>query len=240
MYLYCYFTKKGRTHASQAKFFLHTSQSQQTFIPLKMIALLCHNNDMIRKKSLNFKSFQSNTSPESIFSDFMASFIPEKETCPYCSSRGNCIRHAWYERNLVWFDGHSQICFRIRILRVKCETCGHTHAILPDIIVPYASYGVQFILTVLSDFFERAEPVSSICLKYDISEVLLYRWLRIFKSDKHIYLGSLNHSQTSGLQFLQKILNNDFCEFSMDFILHTAKSFLQSHRNPAVYRQTVF
>ena len=170
----------------------------------------------------------------------MSSFKPEEETCPYCQSRGNCHRHAYYFRHLVWFDGNSQITFSLRILRVKCSGCGHTHAVLPDVIIPYVSYGIQIILDALHEYFSKSASACSICRKYDISEVLLYRWVRLFKRDKRLHLGLLEDSQSSPFQFMCNILNGDFSDFSVEFILMTARSFLQSHKNPAIYRQTVF
>ena len=170
----------------------------------------------------------------------MESFIPEKETCPYCNSMGNCHIHAYYFRNLLWFDGTSQVCYRLRILRVKCSGCGHTHAILPDVIIPYACYGIQFILKVLSEHLSKASTAGSVCTKYGISQALFFRWLRILRKDKRIFLGLLNNQTTALSDFLQNILASDFCNFSAEFILLTARSFLQVHKNPAIYRQTVF
>lgn len=170
----------------------------------------------------------------------MDSFCPEKETCPYCGSQGNCRRHAYYLRNLIWFDGTSQVCFRLKILRVKCSGCNHTHAILPDVIIPYACYGIQFIMKVLAEHLSKGSTVESVCTKYGISQVLFFRWLRILKKDKCLFLGLLNDQATLLSDFLQNILAGNFCDFSVEFILLTARSFLQNHKNPAIYRQTVF
>ncbi|MFQ7288271.1 MAG: DUF6431 domain-containing protein [Lacrimispora saccharolytica] len=37
----------------------------------------------------------------------------------------------------------------ITVLRLVCVSCGHTHAVLPDMIIPYSGYGLFFILLVL-------------------------------------------------------------------------------------------
>ena len=42
-------------------------------------------------------------------------------------------RHGYYKK----YTNISGKKYYIRILRVRCKVCGHTHAILPDFIVPY-------------------------------------------------------------------------------------------------------
>ena len=69
------------------------------------------------------------------------------------------------------------------IMRLIC-TCGHTHAILPDFIIPYSGYGLSFLKALLT--------------------------------------------QTS------------YSDFASAFVRRFAKSFLQSHKNPAPYCQQVF
>ena len=104
---------------------------------------------MIRKFTLFCKLISIKTSSQSIFSSAMKTFIPGLEVCPHCGSKGNCVPFAYYDRHLVDFI-HGHVCDTpIRVLRVQCSSCQHTHAILPDVIVPYASYSLFFILRVL-------------------------------------------------------------------------------------------
>lgn len=58
--------------------------------------------------------------------------------CPYCGHSG-CTVHAYYERTVKSPTGS----FKLLVLRVKCTTCGKTHAILPDSIVPYSSVSME-------------------------------------------------------------------------------------------------
>ena len=44
------------------------------------------------------------------------------------------VRHGYYSRRLK--TSHGTIV--LRILRVKCKECGRTHAILPELVVPYS------------------------------------------------------------------------------------------------------
>ena len=51
-----------------------------------------------------------------------------------CRQKGNLIKHGYYKRSIK-FNGE---LIPLRILRVRCKSCGKTHAILPDWIVPYS------------------------------------------------------------------------------------------------------
>ena len=51
-----------------------------------------------------------------------------------CGHTGCLERHGYYERKLKtpWK------IIKLRILRVRCKECGKTHAILPELVVPYS------------------------------------------------------------------------------------------------------
>lgn len=51
-----------------------------------------------------------------------------------CGHAGCLIRHGYYTRGLKTPFG----TIVLRILRVKCKECGRTHALLPELIVPYS------------------------------------------------------------------------------------------------------
>lgn len=190
---------------------------------------------MIRKYSLFCKIIRIKTSSQSIFSSFMEQFKPHLEVCPFCKSKGNCQPFAFYDRHLVDFiHGRVSDSSTIRILRVKCSSCHHTHAILPDVIIPYASYSLFFILRVIGEYYAQLQSVDALCNKFSISHSLLYRWLRIFQEHKALWLSALNDSLTSCRSFFITLYNLlAFSSFTQDFFLITATSFLQfqAHSN---------
>ena len=51
-----------------------------------------------------------------------------------CGHAGCLVRHGYYRRRLKTRQGTIVLC----ILRVKCKECGRTHAILPELVVPYS------------------------------------------------------------------------------------------------------
>ncbi|TYQ16375.1 UNVERIFIED_CONTAM: hypothetical protein Cloal_2908 [Acetivibrio alkalicellulosi] len=70
-------------------------------------------------------------------------------TCPVCGAKHSLSRHAKYKRYTCILYKNT-ICFdTIEILRLKCSSCGKTHAILPSNIIPYCVYSYSCIFTVL-------------------------------------------------------------------------------------------
>lgn len=183
-----------------------------------------------------------------IFSSYMSHIKPELETCPVCGTTGYCQIHAYYGRSIIDFScgrkKHSNLC----ILRVKCESCGHTHALLPDLIIPYSSYSLLFILQVLAEYFTRLCSVEALCERFGISRKQLYQWRRLFRSHKQEWLGVLKDAEFSEQAFLRQLCQQeDYSSFSEPFIRRTSFSFLQSHKNPCIagirtagYAQQVF
>ncbi len=200
---------------------------------------------MIRKNSLFIKLFQLKISSKSTFQDALSHFRPELETCPICGSKGNCHIHAYYDRDLIDFRDGCHVSYSLCIPRVICDSCCHTHAILPDCIIPYRSYSLIFVLQVLACFFSDAYSQESVCDKFDISQRQLLQLILLFKKHKQQWLGILDNLTTSSSSFLA-YLTDAVCysEFSQSFTCRFAVSFLQSHRNPFVktapYCQKVF
>jgi hypothetical protein len=184
---------------------------------------------MIRKYSLFCKIIRIKTSSQSIFASFMEQFKPHLEVCPFCKSKGNCHPSASYDRHLVDFiRGFVSDSSTIRILRVKCSSCHRTHAILPDVIIPYASYSLFFILRVIGEYYAHLQSVDALCNKFSISHSLLYKWLRTFQEHKALWLSALNDSLTSCRDFITILCNlMTFSSFLEDYFLLTGTSFLQ-------------
>ena len=166
----------------------------------------------------------------------MATFRPETEVCPACGLRGACRIHAYYNRFIVDFVNGTQVTSVLRIMRVRCS-CGNTHAILPDPVIPYRFHSLFFILCVLTEYFRR-KNVLRLCEKYLISVSQLYRWKKVFELHRHEWLGVLKSSTSTPTSFITELLRfSPFKDFAWSFFNLTAVSFLQSHRNPAGLRR---
>lgn len=178
----------------------------------------------------------------------MAKFQPRLETCPICGSSGNCHIHDYYDRSIIDFRDAKRQKSDLCVMRVFCDSCEHAHAILPDIMIPYSSFSLLFILRLLGQYFAGRFTVEKLCERYGISQNRFYKWLSLWKSHKQEWLGLLEDLTVSDFSFLKNILVADrFSELSMQFVLRFTHSFLQSHNNPvpaglknAQYQQLVF
>lgn len=162
--------------------------------------------------------------------------------CPACGSKGNCIPHAGYKRSLINFEGGKVVYGCVKIKRVRCASCGHTHAILPDYIIPYTTYNLLFILRVLCAHFLGSETVEQLCRRFSISSSMLYQWKALFLAHKEIWLGVLEDSRTTPGRFVQRLFSlPDYSnDFGRPFYQKAARSFLQRHRDAAFFRHAAF
>ncbi|MCR4884286.1 MAG: DUF6431 domain-containing protein [Clostridiales bacterium] len=79
----------------------------------------------------NFTGFKGIT-PE-VYGKITANLPLYRLRCS-CGHAGCLVRHGYYRRRLKIRQG----TIVLRILRVKCKECGCTHAILPELVVPYS------------------------------------------------------------------------------------------------------
>ncbi len=164
----------------------------------------------------------------------MSRFVPEKETCPICGSRGNCHIHAYYGRTITDFINGKRVRCSLCVMRVICDSCHHTHAILPDHIIPYGTYGLFFVLRVLAEHFFQFRSIESICERYGISDRQFRKWRSLFNSHKKLWLGELENLKASPRSFMKTLVSQPYNEFSSGFVSRFSFSFLQSHKNPSV------
>lgn len=170
----------------------------------------------------------------------MDGFCPELQICPYCGRKGSCQILAYYDRFLIDFINGAPVRHSLCIMRLIC-TCGHTHAILPDFIIPYSSYGLFFILRILAEYFLHLSTVEKLCDRFSISLSQLYRWIDLFRVQKEEWLNMLSSMEISSLSFLKGLLTSPaYSDFSSSFLFHFAYSFLQSHKNPIDYCKQIF
>jgi hypothetical protein len=78
--------------------------------------------------------------------------------CNFCDYKGLMHRHGYYSRNVIT----KYTIERINILRVKCPSCGKTHAILPSFLIPYYQYSLDFIFECLYLSFALKNSYSKI------------------------------------------------------------------------------
>ena len=102
--------------------------------------------------------------------------------CPHCGKKGTLVCHGSYKRNFYYYDTNTNTVVNghggkgIIVQRFICLYCCHTHAFLPDVIVPWSSYSLIFILQAIYEVEVCKNRVTDVCDKYDISERTLRKW----------------------------------------------------------------
>lgn len=166
-----------------------------------------------------------------LLADSLASINPLRLTCPLCQATHSCSLHAHYFRDFICFENNTVQLHSVRIPRVICSSCNHTHAVLPACLIPHASYSLFFILAVLRSYFLRRYTITSLCQRFSISCSTLYAWIDLFSLHKELWLGVLEHAACSASDFLSSLL--DCSGFLQSFFLHFRFSFLQQHPGTA-------
>lgn len=162
---------------------------------------------MIRVFRAFDKSFLNCHSDFDRFNAFYNNLNIHSLTCPHCRAKFNCTFFSSYSRNLITFINGSNVCYDITVIRVKCNSCNHTHVVLPDHFIPFGSYSLPFVLTVLRAYFIGSKSISYICNHFHIAMSTLYDWIKLFKEHKLIWLGVLNDASYQPIKFIDELIN---------------------------------
>jgi len=106
---------------------------------------------------------------------YVRSFNPYDFPCPKCSCKfPNWRRHDHYPRYIIAFEKGKSKTYDVAIERYSCSSCDHTHAVIPEFLVPYRSYSLFFILSVMKEYFTKSLTVVKMCEKYNIAISTFY------------------------------------------------------------------
>lgn len=180
---------------------------------------------MIRIFNLFCKLKNIKLSDQEWFDRAIAKLNLSEQVCPYCDSKGQMIFHDSYPRYMITLKANHIETEILRIPSVKCDSCGHTHAVLPEMLIPYSSYSIRFVLTVLKDYFLHAHTVEKICEMYQIAHSTFYAFRDLFFSHKKLILGALNDAQKKTSDFIEETDGQLLFQFWKSFRL----SFLQTY-----------
>jgi hypothetical protein len=167
-----------------------------------------YDKNMIRLFTALCKSLLDKISEEQAFLSATREFNPYGAGCPICGAAGKLSDYGSYERNHVTITDGIVVDSRANPRRVKCLSCGATHALLPDTLTPYSPYTLQFKLLVLVAHFERDTTVVSVCGRFAIAVSTLYEWKKLMAAHKDFMLGVLVSRKTPALAFLRGLLNS--------------------------------
>ena len=195
---------------------------------------------MIRKYTISFKLYQLNKySDQELLGRSAADLKLSSYACPSCGSR-NCFRKIEpYERQMITVRKSERVVVPVFISRVQCTVCAHSHSLLPDNLIPFSSYTLRFILTVLSEYLNRSNTnVNFLCNKWQIAVSTLYTWIRLFAEHFSIWKKSAAGIIALSKETLAQVY--DTKRFPSVFYGITGFSFMQcSYKTPRIQSDPV-
>jgi len=164
-----------------------------------------------------------------IFQEKTNGFRHYDKACPNCGATGKLSPCGKYSRWLMSYTNGHITSKLIQPLRFACTSCGKTHALLPDILIPYSSYGLRFKLNLLIAYFERKNTVVQICENFNIAVSTLYEWKKLMQTHKELLLGVLISQKEPALAFLRGLFESScLSELLKSFFNTHSFSFMQS------------
>lgn len=159
-------------------------------------------------------------------------------TCPSCGSKGTLTEYSFYPRKVIASPEMADHPVTIVIVRLicNCETCKHTHALLPAWLCPYCSLTYPFIIQILKAYYgELGEKISAAASRFNLNRAVIRNLIKKFSRDiltaKETELarqtGKDPDSILSAIASGAEKLHN----FLVDFAFRIHKSFLTRHFN---------
>lgn len=94
-----------------------------------------------------------------------------------CGCRGSLVRHGFYHRMIKSTAG----TLRLKVLRLRCNTCGITHALLPLEVVPYSQVSLTCQIAILRYRISSPEMEQMRNANPDLDESCISRIRRKFR-----------------------------------------------------------
>lgn len=134
----------------------------------------------------------------------------EAPGCPSCNApHSKCFQNGSYSRHFVCYGDDSVCDHIITIHSLKCSSCKSSHALLPSIIIPWSSYSLKFIISLLYARLTRRFPsVLSLCEHFGISESTYYRLRKRFTLDSKELLAALSTFMDT-LELMEALYSSD-------------------------------
>ena len=95
-------------------------------------------------------------------------------SCPACGAVGRFRPHSSYRRNLEDLTPGGVACGSVTIRRVRCASCGATHALIPPNVSPYRQRSVR-LLGAIARARLSGSTVGAACDAYGACPRTLYR-----------------------------------------------------------------
>lgn len=195
-----------------------------------------NNNIMILNFAVNFNNYK-----EKIL-DFYGNWDFK---CPFCNAIHSFSRHGIYSRNICFLENSNIIEKKLNILRLICNSCKTTHAVLPADVIPYVIYSFSCIIQILTRYFLGNQGTLSIFKQFKISFQLIYLFIKKFIDHfcpcinfLRIFL-SIEIDFNSSPKSILSVINNsfDFINFQFLYLNFLNSVFLMSRRQNILSQQ---
>ena len=187
---------------------------------------------MIREKTILCKLNQVKISDSAL----MDRLKPSDSTCPSCGASQCCKPHDSYERWLISIVQGVRDDNRISISRVLCSSCRKTHALLSDVLIPFGSYSLRFILHVLKAYICRTGTVVALCESFCIAVSTLYKWIGLFEKHAKLILKAIELKKWDNQDIINHVEN--VVALPSWFFQWFQFSFLQNHERRRLITDT--
>ena len=170
-----------------------------------------------------------------IYCSYTDNALKDTVSCPFPTShaKGRFHNDGTYERLLVCYTDSQVVRHQIPIPMIECDSCGHSHAILAPVIIPYSPFSFHFVISLLYDYVtHNYETIATLCQKYDISISTLYRIYHRFISDRMLMLGMMETAIAQAQELLCTLADENFIglvdPMLQEFFRSNNASFLQA------------
>ena len=133
--------------------------------------------------------------------------------CPECGAVGFFHNHGRYPRYL--FNNSDEL---IRVQRVRCEKCLSTHALLPDVIVPYRYFSSPFLMNLFTLYLIKAVSIVDISRCLDISIPAIMKLIKYYRQSHQQRTMIINPEYSNPLD--HSFLISYFRAFFLSFMQH--------------------
>lgn len=199
--------------------------------------IICFNNKINNFNENNLKSFSSYSERSS----YIQSLIPDitdihKNVCPCCHAKNKLIKYGKYERNISILVTDTIENYRVSVQRVICNSCNHTHALLPNFIVPYKIMALFSIAKIvqrasISSAYKLSEAINlSVQMIYTYMAIVLafFDDFKILNNSKEYY----NPQNFNEKYFFINCINLSQANYRFDFFeFYNWLLFMQKFRN---------
>lgn len=150
-------------------------------------------------------------------------------TCPTCGAPATAFhKDGDYERDFICYEEGTPVFHKIVIHCIECNSCGHSHALEPSVIVPYSSYSIGFLLQVIhAKIVGRFSTVLELCEHFQIAIATYYRILKKYMLDS-LLLEKLLEDMVAMIQPEHYHLSS-FHQCLREFFLINGYSFFQPY-----------